>query len=90
MIREPHYSVDVELILNGLEQGSDTRLLNAACDAIDLICDHGDSALARKIMLITTAGTHIWKTLAKDGRYEWCILWEPREGLAIFHFIGEL
>ena len=90
MIREPHYSIEVELILNGLEQGSDTRLLNAVCDAIDLICDHGDSASARKIMLITIAGTHIWKTPVKDGRYEWCILWEPREDMAIIHFIGEL
>ena len=90
MIREPYYSSDVELILNGLEQGSDTRLLNAVCDAIDLICDQGDSAKARMEMLITKAGTHIWKTPVKDRRYDWCVLWEPRNDLAIVHFIGEL
>ena len=48
MIREPHYSDDVELILNGLQQGSDARLLNAVCNAIDLICDQGDAAKARR------------------------------------------
>ena len=90
MIREPHYSVDVEKILNGLGQGSDTRLLNAVCDAIDLICDKGDSAEARSEMLITRARTHIWKTPVKDRRYDWCVLWEPREDVAIIHFIGEL
>ena len=90
MIREPYYSSDVELILNGLEQGSDTRLLNAVCDAIDLICDQGDSAKARMEMLITKAGTHIWKTPVKDRRYDWCVPWEPRNDLAIVHFIGEL
>jgi len=90
LIREPYYSSDVELILNGLEQSSDTRLLNAVCDAIDLICDQGDSAKARMEMLITKAGTHIWKTPVKDRRHDWCVLWEPREDLAIIHFIGAL
>ena len=90
MIREPHYSVEVEIILNGLEQGSDTRLLNAVCDAIDLVCDHGDSAKARAEMLITKSGKHIWKTQVSDRRYDWCVLREPREELAIIHFIGEL
>ena len=90
MIREPHYSDEVELILNRLQQGSDARLLNAVCDAIDLICDQGDSAKARQEMLITKTGTHIWKTPVKDYRNEWCVLWEPRAGLAIIHFIGEL
>ena len=36
MIREPHYSVDTESLLNKLERGSDTRLLNAVCDALDV------------------------------------------------------
>lgn len=90
MIREPHYSVDVELILSRLEKGSDTRLLHAVCDAIDLICDQGDSAKARAEMLITKAGIHIWKTPVRDRRFDWCVLWEPREDLAIIHFIGEL
>ena len=90
MIREPHYSVEVEIILNGLEQGSDIRLLNAVCSAIDLICDKGDSAEARSEMLITKARKHIWKTPVKDSRYDWCVLWEPREDVAIIHFIGEL
>ena len=90
MIREPYYSPDVELILNGLEKGSDTRLLNAVCDAIDLICDHGDSAKARAEMLITKAGTHIWKTPVRDRRFDWCVLWEPQDGLAVIYFIGEL
>ena len=90
MIREPYYSPDVELILNGLEKGSDTRLLNAVCDAIDLICDQGDSAKARAEMLITKAGTHIWKTPVRDGRFDWCVLWEPQDGLAVIYFIGEL
>ena len=90
MIREPHYSIEVELVLNGLELGSDARLLNAVCDAIDLICDQGDSAKARRKMLLTKSGTHIWKTPVKDNRHDWCILWEPRDRLAIIHFIGEL
>jgi hypothetical protein len=90
LIREPYYSPDVELILNGLEEGSDTRLLNAVCDAIDLVCDHGDSAKARAEMLITKAGTHIWKTPIRDQRYEWCLLWELQESVALIHFIGEL
>ena len=90
MIRKPHYSVGVEIIINGLEQGSDTRLLNASCDAIDLVCDHGDSAKARVEMLITKDGKHIWKTQVRDRRYDRCVLLEPRQELAIIHFIGEL
>jgi hypothetical protein len=90
LIREPFSSPDVELILNGLEKGSDTRLLNAVCDAIDLICDHGDSAKARAQMLITKAGTHIWKTSVRERRFDWCVLWEPQDGLAVIYFIGEL
>lgn len=90
MNREPHYSIDTESILNKLERGSDTRLLNAVCDALDLICDEGDSAKAREEMLVTKNGTHIWKTNIKDTRYNWCVLWEPRQELAIIHYIGEL
>ena len=75
MICEPYYSVGVEIILKRLEQGSDTRLLNAVCDAIDLVCVHGDSAKARAEILITNGGKLIWKIQVRDRRYGWCALW---------------
>ena len=90
MIREPHYSEEVELILDQLERGSDARLINAVCDAIDLICDFGDTPEARRELLTTQNQTHIWKVTVRDPRHDWCVLWEPKGKLAIIHFIGEL
>ena len=71
-MREPYYSPDVELILSGLERGSDSRLLDAVCDAVNLICDQGDSANAQAEMLITKVagpvfGKHSFRTADMNG-----------------------
>ena len=52
MSREPLYSEQAARVLDELEKGSDTRLNDAVCEAIDLICDFGDTAEARQIYSI--------------------------------------
>jgi len=44
---EPNYSAQASAALDMLESGTDDKLLNAVCDAIDLICDHSGDRRAR-------------------------------------------
>ena len=48
MRREPAYSPQAAAALDALDESNDLELYNAVCDAIDLICDHGDTAEARR------------------------------------------
>jgi hypothetical protein len=90
VIREPLYSPQVETVLNTLEAGSDVRLLNAVCDAIDLICDHGDTAAARREQLFTKIGNPVWKVAVRDSNHEWSVLWLPHGEVATIYYIGEI
>ncbi len=90
MIREPSYSGQAESALNRLEAGADARLLDAVCDAVDLICDHGDMAAARREQLRTKIGNPVWKGAVRDRRHDWSVLWWPQDEIARIYYIGEI
>jgi len=90
VIREPSYSPQVEGVLNTLEAGLDVRLLNAVCDAIDLICDHGDDAQVRREQLLTRMDNPVWKVSVRDARHDWFVLWWPHGNVATIYYIGEI
>lgn len=90
MIREPAYTEDVKRALFKLQIGSDLRLLHAVCDAIDLICDRGNSREARVELLVTENGNKAFRVPVRDSRYDWCLLWWPKGAVAHVYYIGEL
>lgn len=90
MTREPLYSPDAARALDALEADStNSRLWNAVCDAIDLICDHGDTAEARREQLRTTGGTAVWKVAIRTHD-DWVVLWWPQGDAAYIGYIGPL
>lgn len=87
---EPNYSRQASAALDALEAGTDEKLLNAVCDAIDLICDHPGDRRARAEQLRTAAGTPVWKVAVRTYEGDWVVLWWPRGRLADIHYIGPL
>ena len=89
MSREPEYSEQALRAIQQLEAGDDAALLEAVADAIDLICDHGDSAEARREQLRTRAGNAVWKVSVRSA-HDWVVLWWPDGDAAVIAFIGRL
>ena len=89
MTREPIYSAAAAEVVSHLEDGQDRALLNAVADAIDLVCDHGDTAEARREQLRTSAGTAVWKVTIR-GSAGWVLLWSPSGTEALIHHIRGL
>jgi hypothetical protein len=87
---EPNYSSQAAAALDSLESGTDDKLLNAVCDAIDLICDHPGDRRARAEQLRTSSGTPIWKVAVRTAFDDWVVLWWPRGGVADIYYIGPL
>ena len=90
MKREPAYSPQAAAAIDRLEASSDIELYDAVCDAIDLICDHGDSAEARRQQYRTARGTPVWKVAVRTRRDDWVILWWPSGRDARIFYVGEL
>jgi hypothetical protein len=88
--REPGYSQQAIDALDQLAAGSDDELYDAVCAAIDLICDHGDTAEARREQLRTARGTPVWKVAVRTRHDDWAVLWWPEGGDAHVYFIGAL
>jgi hypothetical protein len=70
--------------------GTGDKLLDAVCDAIDLICDHPGDRTARAEQLRTAAGTPLWKIAVRTSADDWVVLWWPRGELADICYIGPL
>lgn len=87
---EPNYSAQASAALDALEGGTDDKLLDAVCDAIDLICDHPGDRRARAEQLRTTSGTPVWKFPVRTHHDDWVVLWWPREEFADIYYIGPL
>lgn len=87
MSLQPAYSHDANAVLLKLEEGSDRRLYEAVLDVIDLICDHPDSAAARRRQLRDVHGGVVW-SVAVRGEDGWVVLWWPDDGDAYIAFIG--
>jgi hypothetical protein len=88
--REPVYSEQAAEVLGRLAAGSDSRLNDAVCDAIDLICDHGDTAAARREQMRTAQGTPVWKVSVRATSDDWVVLWWPVGDDAQIYYIGAL
>jgi hypothetical protein len=88
---EPVFGEHVVLALDKIETDPDRRALwNAICDAIDLVCDHPDSAEARREAIRLDSGTTLWQVpihcyLEDD---DWVLLWCPDGGDAVIFYIG--
>jgi hypothetical protein len=87
---EPNYSRQAAAALDSLESCTDEKLLNAVCDAIDLICDHPGDRKARAEQLRTASGTPIWKVPVRTAQDDWVVLWWPRGDIADIYYIGPL
>jgi len=90
VIREPLLSQPAADALDELEAGNDGELYDAVCDAIDLICDRGDSAEARREQLRTAAGTPLWKVAVRTRHADWIVLWWPSGNDAGIFYVGAL
>lgn len=88
---EPFYGVDVAATLDKIESDPGRRpLWNAICDAIDLVCEHPDSAQARReaVRIVGTDAT-LWQVrIRRVEDDDWVMLWFP-DGLdASIEYIG--
>jgi hypothetical protein len=89
VILEPVYGTEADQALKNLEGSTDPRELHiyeAVCDALDLICDHGDLAEARRQQLRTSRGDAVWRVQVRGTT--WVILWWPAETEARIYYIG--
>ncbi len=89
MIREPAYSDQAINALDSVEVSGDQRMWNAVLDVIDLICDHSESAEARREQLRGKDGTVVWKVPVRTDD-DWVVLWWPDGDLAYIPYIGVL
>jgi hypothetical protein len=88
--REPVYSEQAARALDRLEADTDARLNDAVCDVIDLICDLGDTAEARREQMRTAQGTPMWKVSVRGATEAWVVLWWPVGDDAQIYYIGPL
>ncbi len=89
MIREPAYGPEADHALKALEASDDPQgihILQAVCDTLDLICDHGDSAEARRQQLRTASGQGVWRVQVRGTG--WVVLWWPVGEEAWVYYIG--
>ena len=87
---EPWYAPHV---LNAVKQIEEDpargALWDAICDVIELICDHPDSAEARREQVRTAQGVLRQvpvRCYVEDD--DWVVLWRPAGEIAEIHYIG--
>jgi hypothetical protein len=88
---EPAFSELADRQLREVEGHPDRRALwNAICDVVDLICDHPDSALARRELIHLPSGAHIWQIPIRCPVEDdnWVLLWHQDGGDAVIHYVG--
>ncbi|MBT8227023.1 MAG: hypothetical protein HKP61_01390 [Dactylosporangium sp.] len=88
---EPAYGEHVIPVLDAIEKDPTRQALwNAICDVIDLICDHPDSAEARREAIRMPSGRTVWQVpirchLEDDN---WVLLWKPEGPDATIVYVG--
>ena len=90
MRREPLYWPQAATALDRLEAASETGLHRAVRAAIDVICDHGDSAEARREQIRAGSGMAVWMVRVRTREDDWVVLWWPVGRDAQIYFIGEM
>ena len=88
---EPAYGEHVLPILDKIENDPTRHALwNAICNAIDLICDHPDSAEARREAIRMPSGRTVWQVpircYVEDEN--WVLLWRPEGPDATIVYVG--
>ena len=88
---EPLFSPEAGDVLDELEKdASNTALVDAIWDALDLISEHPGSAQARHRGLRTAGGQPVWLVPVR-GQYHdevWVVLWQPRDDDALIAYTG--
>ena len=87
MSLEPDYRL-VASTLDDLELGSDTLLLYAVYDVLELILDHSESAAARRGLVHSETGRAIWIVPVPATRHEWSVMWWQDGVIAVFAYVG--
>jgi hypothetical protein len=88
---EPAYGEHVVPELDKIENDSSRRpLWNAICDAIDLVCDHPESAEARREAILLPSGVTLWQVpircYVEDD--DWVLLWHADGDDAVISYLG--
>jgi hypothetical protein len=88
---EPVYGDHVVLVLDKIEHDPGRRALwNAICDAIDLVCDHPESAEARREAIRLPSGATLWQVpircYVEDD--DWVLLWHQDGDDAVISYVG--
>jgi hypothetical protein len=85
------FSPEAGEVLDELEKdASNTELVDAIWDVLDLITEHPGSAQARHRALRTTGGHSVWLVPVR-GQYDeevWVVLWQPRDDDVLIAYIG--
>ena len=90
-VLEPEYGEHVIAILDRIEHDPTRQpLWNAICDAIDLICDHPDSAEARREAVRTPGGFKVWQVpiRCRTEDDDWVLLWHEDGPNAVIVYVG--
>jgi hypothetical protein len=90
---EPSYEAEVFPILDKIESDPGRRpLWNPICDAIDLVCDHPESAEARREALRLPSGATVWQVpiRCRVEDDDWVLLWFPDGHDAVIAYVGSL
>ena len=87
---DPKYEEQADAILDKIQHDPSRQALwNAICNAIDLVCDHPDSAEARREAVRTPRFT-MWQVPIKCRTEDddWVLLWRPNGTDAEILYIG--
>jgi hypothetical protein len=91
-VLEPSYGEHVVPVLDQIEKDPTRRALwNAICDVIDLVCDHPDSAEARRERLIIgKSDVVVWQVpiRCRVEDEDWVLLWSQDSDEAVISYIG--
>jgi hypothetical protein len=89
-VLDPMYEERAAATLDQIEHDPSRRALwNAICDAIDLVCDHPDSAEARR-EAIRTLSQPVWQVpiRCRVEDDDWVMWWRPVKSEAHIYYIG--
>jgi len=89
-VLDPKYEERAAATLDQIEPDLSRKALwNAICDAIDLVCDHPESAEARRES-IRTLGQQVWQVpiRCRTEDDDWVLWWRPEKSEAHIFYIG--
>jgi hypothetical protein len=88
---KPLFSPGAERVLAEVEADLEREALcDAVWDTIDFVCQHPDSAQARRRALRTPAGHTVWLVPVPNRHRDnpWVLLWQPQGEVALIAYVG--